>query len=178
MDDRTLIERAAKAAGLKEHGWMGGTYCHVVDNQFVFWRPLTDDGDNARLEADCEIEIEWCRLGVIAKKQTPSALNDVNVRVLYADHNGDKQKARRYASTRAAASLAMGEWMEHVYHFCVSYQKEVGQVGYYDGVLLRDRAINTADEYMSAKTSIAKHSGFPADRIVVLALNRLSESQP
>lgn len=74
---------------------------------FAPWRPHQDDGDCARLEAACEIEIEWCRFGVIAKRLSPTTTrHDINVRVLYSDHGGDKNKARRYVSTRAAAQLA------------------------------------------------------------------------
>lgn len=49
MNDREMLEWAAKAAGLKEYGWMADTLTHVVNNQFVFWEPLTDDGDALRL---------------------------------------------------------------------------------------------------------------------------------
>lgn len=47
--DRELLEMAAKAAGLKECGWMGPGFVHVADNAFVEWNPLTDDGDALRL---------------------------------------------------------------------------------------------------------------------------------
>jgi hypothetical protein len=99
QSDFTLLELAAKAAGLPWDQW-------VIDGEDS-WNSLADDGDCARLEAACDIEIEWCRLGVIAKRLSPiTAGNDIRVRVLYADHGGDKNKARRYASTRVAARLA------------------------------------------------------------------------
>lgn len=117
MDDRTLIERAAKAAGYVlrwNADWMGGRGCYQrqvlnkpdpIISDWLPWSPLTDDADIARLEADCEIDVGWTAIGVCSlNRQAGDAFFE-----RYADHNGDKQKARRYASTRAAASLAMGE---------------------------------------------------------------------
>lgn len=57
MNDRELLELSAKAAGLKEHGWMGGTYCHVVNNTLATFEPLTDDGDALRLSVKLGIDI-------------------------------------------------------------------------------------------------------------------------
>lgn len=103
MDDRTLIERAAKAAGMIPAEFAGNAsyMAGVLDR----WNPLTDDGDIARLEAACRIDIAWRPLGVFASSRSL----ELDIFERYAAHNGDKQKARRYASTRAAASLAMGE---------------------------------------------------------------------
>lgn len=114
MDDRTLIERAAKAAGY-ELTWKtgyckGGPYAGAFINKRQPWRPLDDDGDIARLEADCEINVRWMALGVSAANRGC----DLEAFERYAAHNGDKQKARRYASTRAAASLCQGGVVEPV----------------------------------------------------------------
>ena len=49
MNDKELLELSAKACGLQEYGFMGGGFMHVVDNTFVEWNPLTDDGDALRL---------------------------------------------------------------------------------------------------------------------------------
>lgn len=113
MDDRTLIERAAKAAGKHTVEWVepgqindkGGFVQFLGLGGLETWNPLTDDGDIARLEAACSIDIDWRPLGVFASGRSLELV----IFERYAAHNGDKQKARRYASTRAAASLAMGE---------------------------------------------------------------------
>jgi hypothetical protein len=48
MTDRELLELAAKAAG---YHWVdaGGKILVEVGMRFVFWNPLTDDGDALRL---------------------------------------------------------------------------------------------------------------------------------
>jgi len=130
MDDKTLLERAAKAAGIfltpqtlaealpkwewDEHfairhiddGGMSGTVLvynyqgELSGTTHEEWHPLTDDGDEARLEAALNIDIEWHAIGVIA-----SINGGARFREPYSDHNGDKQKARRYAGVRAAAAI-------------------------------------------------------------------------
>ena len=59
MADKELLELAAKAAGLKEYGFMGGSFVHVEDNTFVEWNPLTDDGDKYRLIKKLEISVNF-----------------------------------------------------------------------------------------------------------------------
>lgn len=109
MDDKTLLERAAKAAGMPaghgvgEYAWHPGLDClSTLDaqNREQPWNPLTDDGDEARLEAAVNIDIEWHPIGVIA-----SINGGTRFREPYSDHGGDKQKARRYAGVRAAAAI-------------------------------------------------------------------------
>ncbi|MFY2995916.1 hypothetical protein ACOTH8_21575 [Achromobacter xylosoxidans] len=55
MNDRELLELAAKAAGMPLGGWepcAGGffTYSHRGSDERKTWLPLTDDGDNRRLQ--------------------------------------------------------------------------------------------------------------------------------
>ena len=69
----------------------------------IHWNPLTDDGDVARLEAVCEIDVLWCIDYVSSIPQDSRGRS----RESFADHGGDKQKARRYASTRAAAAIGV-----------------------------------------------------------------------
>lgn len=57
MTDRELLELAARAASLSEHGWMGDTYCHVVDNTWATFDPLTDDGDALRLAVKLKLDV-------------------------------------------------------------------------------------------------------------------------
>lgn len=53
--DRELIELAAKAVALPECGWMADTFTYVKDNTFTSWEPLTDDGDNRRLQVKLNV---------------------------------------------------------------------------------------------------------------------------
>lgn len=117
MDDRTLIERAAKAAGKHAVEWVepgqindkGGFVQFLGLGRVETWHPLADDADIARLEAVIGLDTFWNKdyVEVYCPEKDPFGL--ALVHEMYAAHNGDKQKARRYASTRAAASLAMGE---------------------------------------------------------------------
>lgn len=60
MDDRTLLEKAAKAAGyvtpfmVPDHK---GKFCIVTDDGWQEWNPLLDDGDALRLAVKLEIEL-------------------------------------------------------------------------------------------------------------------------
>jgi len=114
--DRELLQRAAKAAGMRagngpgEYAWHPGLGClSTLDerNREVPWNPLHDDGDEARLEAACNIDIEWHTIGVVAMINDKDLISTTDrFRETYADHSGDKQKARRYAGVRAAAAMA------------------------------------------------------------------------
>lgn len=93
--DRELLELAAKAAGIKL--LPGAPAWHR-------WNPLIDDSDEARLEAQLGIDITWS----ISRVSAQHRLGLIFVTETFDDHNGDKQKARRYAGTRAAAEIAKG----------------------------------------------------------------------
>ncbi|MDE1997979.1 MAG: hypothetical protein KGI52_03515 [Burkholderiales bacterium] len=84
--DRELLELAAKAAGLWDH-----------ENSYVDipWDPLIDDYDEARLECHLLMNVTWGMASVTVDSWTER----------YSDHDGDKQKARRYAGVRAAAAI-------------------------------------------------------------------------
>ena len=107
--DRELIERAAKAAGM-ELEWFTARvwnasidgYEDATDGSGVFvsgsveWDPLTDDDDEARLEGALLMNVSWGMASVTVDSCTER----------FSDHDGDKQKARRYAGVRAAAAMA------------------------------------------------------------------------
>lgn len=105
MTDRELLEAAARAAGLFDDGYRpvlrageGWVCIRPATDKFPFqsvWAPLTDDGDEARLEAAIGIDVTWLLDQV--------CVHDSWER--FADHGGDKQAARRRAGVRAAASL-------------------------------------------------------------------------
>lgn len=104
MKERELLERAAKAAGVVLIDRAMGTKGYIIDGG-KYWSPLADDGDIARLEAACEIDVSWRADHVHACAITKDGAA-IDAHEYFERHGGDKHKARRYASTRAAASLA------------------------------------------------------------------------
>jgi hypothetical protein len=109
--DRELLELAAKAAGIEfikyTDEWNGGGLItewiegqgggyHSLDAKV--WNPLTDDGDEARLEAALMLHVEW-----------HPGLREVRVGTaeIFATEPfvSDKQAARRRAGVRAAAEI-------------------------------------------------------------------------
>lgn len=111
MTDRELLEAAARAAGIDEvwrfpFGKNGdiyiphaGLWAHrdTSDDEGALriWNPLTDDGDEARLEAVLGMDVEWFGAGVSV----------CGAMELYSDHANDRQTARRRAGVRAAAEI-------------------------------------------------------------------------
>ena len=81
--------------------------CHTKNaaGKVVEWAPRLDDGDNSRMEGKLRIDLAWCDgLGeVTALLQGIPPTNEK-----YADHGGDEQAARRWASLRAAAQKGRG----------------------------------------------------------------------
>lgn len=115
--DRDLVRKAAKAAGI-EVDLITRLDCGVTDAYWVElpahayhfrlkqyphtkWSPLTDDGDCARLEAACMLDVEWQTQHVIVGRTMLDKWQEP-----YMLHDGDKQAARRFAAVRAAASMA------------------------------------------------------------------------
>lgn len=99
--NRELLVLAAKALGwpnpeIDDDGmlWDGE---HAV----AMWNPLQDDGDCARLETAFGISLSWAVDHVAAMH--PKLFNSVVV--YFQDYSGDKNAARRYASTISAAGV-------------------------------------------------------------------------
>lgn len=63
MDDRKLLELAAKAAGITVFSYVDdplfGTGINTGELDVPLWNPLTGDGDALRLAVKCRIDIEW-----------------------------------------------------------------------------------------------------------------------
>ena len=112
-DDRTLLEKAAKAAGIgvqrsrlddplwrdmlltvrsPEHGGIG-----------CGWNPLTDDGDAFRLAVKCAAQIHWHVGNVMVV--AIDGFKPIDVRESYGE-DMDVAAATRRAIVRAAAALA------------------------------------------------------------------------
>ena len=103
MNDRELLELAAKAAGRK---WLSyhhqkGLCCR--DDSYgglieYYWNPLTDDGDALRLAVKLRFSLEWWKTGVSAESQQHG------VGVIH-DFEGDPQAATRSAIVYSAAEI-------------------------------------------------------------------------
>lgn len=106
MDDRTLLELAAKEAGIdgdyRWDGYGGGSFVALDGTRF---NPLTDDGDALRLAVKLNMKIEqhyyegdyYCRI-----------YWDVLAYPIIEAHNKDPYAATRRAIVRAAAEIGKG----------------------------------------------------------------------
>ena len=109
MEDRKLLEAAAKAAGLHYHGArVGLNYenCYVsktgeVDDWFV-WSPLTDDGEALRLAVQLGLSIEHTTgVEVWIVKPWPQTIK------ANEEYGVDALSATRRAIVRTAAAMAV-----------------------------------------------------------------------
>lgn len=98
MTDRELLDLAAKAAGITYMVSCSKQGLHI--SSAVWWNPLQDDGDCARMEASLGISLMWYSTAVRAYCHPIVADEPLEKR------GGDRQKARRYAATRLAAEIA------------------------------------------------------------------------
>lgn len=121
MDDRRLLELAAKAAGMGELVW-GETYklgddlidcsdlpylrSNQPDEADVYWNPLTDDGDALRLAVRLQLHI-----GIYdAYASAASIGRPYDEKIVWFHNELDPGLATCRAIVRAAA--AIGESME------------------------------------------------------------------
>lgn len=101
MDDRELLELAAKAAGIKHPG---GEHCingpAVWDCEALrWWRPLTDDGDALRLAAKLVLNVLASEACILAEDE-----NGVEcIEYMYGPE--DYTSGWRRAIVRAAAEI-------------------------------------------------------------------------
>jgi hypothetical protein len=112
MTDRELLERAAKAAGMADIGKYDDDFGFQIDADvpcgYVWWNPLTDDGDALRLAVKMNfyISIEVKNAGAIYvgvdfdwdwSPRHPTKQD--------APFGGDDYAATRRAIVRAAAAI-------------------------------------------------------------------------
>lgn len=101
MNDRELLEAAAKAAGMSckhfSERW-GGLHVQQPDNsgEWYIWDPLTDDGDALRLAVKLRLVVDVGDQAVHAFKEGPGEVEA---------HGDDPYAATRRAIVRAAAAL-------------------------------------------------------------------------
>ena len=96
MNDRELLELAAKAAQIMVNPWHEKYGLLLSDFDFEPWNPLTDDGDALRLAVKLLFEIDF-GLGSIAIRHS------TGIKIIEA-YNDDP-----YAATRRAIVLAAAE---------------------------------------------------------------------
>ena len=110
MNDKTLLELAAKAAGINVVGDIekylvfperraGGFIIESTTGGHTGWNPLTDDGDALRLAVMLGFDIELQEDCVYA-----NGVNAQNYQ-LFEWHSADTLKATRRAIVRAAAEM-------------------------------------------------------------------------
>lgn len=117
MDDRELLEMAAKAAGIEWDaeavtitGEFLGLFLGDDAGSPTLWSPLTDDGDALRLAVKLSLRVE-AYTGVVIRPRYATA-NITDVYQLHCDkpglseaHGLDPMAATRRAITRAAAEI-------------------------------------------------------------------------
>jgi hypothetical protein len=115
VNDRELLELAAKAAGLDvenvaDHGglhvWFGKN-----PKSLRLWNPLTDDGDALRLAVTLRLSVKHgIEIGDDSQAISAYAYYGDVGECHFEPHNGDPHAATRRAIVRAAA--AIGEAMQ------------------------------------------------------------------
>ncbi|MEV1255324.1 hypothetical protein ABZQ86_26125 [Pseudomonas aeruginosa] len=100
MNDRTLLELAARAAGYKL-SWSYDNHCCWINemrhNFDVTWNPLTDDGDALRLSC-------LLRVSVTHRVEEVRVANR-HISAIYESVESDRPAATRRAIVRAAAEI-------------------------------------------------------------------------
>lgn len=100
MNDRDLLEAAARAAGytLELHHDVNGTYWPWCMELAEHWCPLTNDGDEARMEAVLQLHVTWHPAQETVTVGTDTITDS-------QPYGNDRQAARRRAGVRVAAEL-------------------------------------------------------------------------
>lgn len=102
MNDRELLEKAAKAAGIDlwhKEVFTNGLTRKVSANGVLRWNPLTDDGDALRLAARLRIDVAFNEMDVFGFPSDGSEGCSELIEV------GDPYAATRRAIVRAAAAI-------------------------------------------------------------------------
>lgn len=103
MNDRELLEAAAKVAGAE---WYGDLHIKHSDGEWRIWSPLTDDGDALRLAGKLHLEVSFFNAregGEFVEVAPNGSMHGVCEQV---SDEGKRIAAIRRAIVRAAAELA------------------------------------------------------------------------
>ena len=107
MDDRELLELAAKAAGIVGVWHERGQCIHVTDCEGmsdIWWRPLTDDGDALRLAEQCSLTVCMDGIGTVSACDE-CRKDEIFVTQSIHECGGSRITATRRAIVRAAAEI-------------------------------------------------------------------------
>jgi hypothetical protein len=104
MNDKALLEQAARAVGLKYHAFTNDPFIgyglNIGDLETPIWNPLTDDADALRLSVKLHISV--------FNNETTSWAAWGKNQIVQAEENhfgDDPYAATRRAITRAAAEI-------------------------------------------------------------------------
>ena len=116
MNDRELLEAAARAAGLNVewHFGCGNALAYVDRNASprLFWNPLTDDGDALRLAVQLRLDVHFEMNGpegetpIVEVLDAKYYLDNGSTFCAAEDGTQDPYAATRRAIVRAAAQMA------------------------------------------------------------------------
>lgn len=100
IEDRELLELAAKATGIK---WVddgeNGYYRHPEGHTHAWWNPITDDGDALRLAVKLELDLAIGPGAAMAGDRTDDGWGPCE------SYGNDPYAATRRAIVRAAAEI-------------------------------------------------------------------------
>lgn len=103
MNDKELLEMAAKAAGIELGEWYDSSnaFIHVISHKSPWWNPLTDDGDALRLAVSLGLCIMFDRDSV----QVSSSDGGEYCTAFSLETANSSEGATRRAIVRAAAEI-------------------------------------------------------------------------
>lgn len=110
MNDRELLELAAKAAGNIEYFWTENGNLVLSDPDGKRWNPLTDDGDALRLAVKLGLAIRVLEKCVFVESDPETLLGQSQYSELEMYGNSDPYAATRRAIVRAAAAIGEEKW--------------------------------------------------------------------
>ena len=105
MNDRELLELAAKAAQIMVNPWHEKYGLLLSDFDFEPWNPLTDDGDALRLAVKLGLAIRVLEKCVFVESDPETLLGQSQYSELEMYGNSDPYAATRRAIVRAAAEI-------------------------------------------------------------------------
>lgn len=117
MDDRQLLEAAARAAGIEV--WRGTGHqsdmlfrapSNAADGKVtgVEWNPLADDGDSFRLACDLKISVKWTISTVAASWYPEDEHKEPRADTFAGDRAAARRAIARCAAGKALASAEAG----------------------------------------------------------------------
>lgn len=104
MNDRELLELAAKAGGIELTGRTFGGLYETVGQENRWWNPLTDDGDALRLAVRLRLDVMFFE----GLQEVQSAHCTVGFSATGESYGDNVEAATRRAITRAAAEIGRG----------------------------------------------------------------------